>query len=223
MTEPTARYVIEIIVIGIVATLVTDIWQRLLQAIAGVPPARWGLIGRWVAGFPRGVFVHQSIAAAKSVRGELALGWAFHYAIGIAWAAPLCCDHEVWLGLRPDAHFRAGGFTRAARRALVRHAARARHGLHGFAHAEACRGSRNEFVGAHGFWDRPLPWRDWLGLVGRGGVSFSLPNPSAIVPTLHAAWTSHVRPIFEDRSICPFEATSPPGGRVFFSQNLSPV
>src|SRR5712671_2019408 len=87
MTEPPAFYVAEIIVIGIVATLVTDIWQRLLQAIAGVPPARWGLIGRWVAGFPRGVFVHQSIAAAKSVRGELALGWAFHYAIGIVWAA----------------------------------------------------------------------------------------------------------------------------------------
>src|SRR5882757_1522780 len=87
VTELTARYVIEIIVIGIVATLVTDIWQRLLQAIAGVPPAQWGLIGRWVAGFPRGVFVHQSIVAAQSVRGELALGWAFHYAIGIAWAA----------------------------------------------------------------------------------------------------------------------------------------
>jgi len=87
ITNPTARYVIEIIVIGIVATFVTDIWQRLLQAIAGVPPARWGLIGRWVAGFPRGVFVHQSIVAAESVRGELALGWAFHYAIGIAWAA----------------------------------------------------------------------------------------------------------------------------------------
>ena len=81
-----ARYIIEIIAIGIVATLVTDIWQRLLQA-TGVPPARWGLIGRWVAGFPRGVFVHQSIAAAESVRGELALGWAFHYAIGIVWAA----------------------------------------------------------------------------------------------------------------------------------------
>ncbi len=23
---------------------------------------------------------------------------------------------------------------------------------------------------AHSFWDRSLPWRDWLGLVGRGGV-----------------------------------------------------
>ena len=87
MTEPPAFYVAEIIVIGIVATLVTDIWQRLLHAIAGLPPARWGLIGRWVAGFPRGVFVHQSITTAASVRGEAAVGWAFHYAVGIAWAA----------------------------------------------------------------------------------------------------------------------------------------
>src|SRR5258708_18312294 len=77
----------EIIVIGIVATLVTDIWQRLLQAIAGLPPAQWGLIGRWVAGFPRGVFVHRSITTAASVRGEAPVGWAFHYAVGIAWAA----------------------------------------------------------------------------------------------------------------------------------------
>src|SRR5713101_4023578 len=152
MTEPTARYVIEIIVIGIVATLVTDIWQRLLQAIAGVPPARWGLIGRWVAGFPRGVLVHQSIAAAKSVRGELALGWAFHYAIGIAWAALYVAVMRFGLGSGLTPHFRAGGFTRAARRALVRHAARARHGLHGFAHTEKCRGSRKEIVGENDFW-----------------------------------------------------------------------
>ena len=73
--------------IGIVATLATDIWQRLLRAIAGLPPARWRLIGRWVAGFPRGVFAHQSITMAASVRGEAAVGWVFHYAVGIAWAA----------------------------------------------------------------------------------------------------------------------------------------
>ena len=40
-----------------------------------------------MAGFPRGVFVHQSITAAASVRGEAAIGWAFHYVAGIAWAA----------------------------------------------------------------------------------------------------------------------------------------
>src|SRR5882672_3950817 len=128
MTEPTAYYVIEIIAIGIVATLVTDIWQRLLQAIAGLPPARWGLIGRWVAGFPRGAFVRLGIPLCDRHR----LG------------RPLWCDHEVRLGLRSDARFRAGRFTRATRRALVRHATRARHGLHGRTNAAACRGSRNE-------------------------------------------------------------------------------
>ena len=78
--------VIEVIVVGILATLAMDLWQRLL-AIAGLPPANWGLIGRWVAWFPRGVFVHRPIAATAPVRGEVAIGWVFHYAIGIAYAA----------------------------------------------------------------------------------------------------------------------------------------
>lgn len=75
-----------IIVIGVIATLATDVWQRLLQAI-GVPAANWGLIGRWVAGFRHGIFLHRSIAAAPVVPGETAIGWAFHYGIGIAYAA----------------------------------------------------------------------------------------------------------------------------------------
>ncbi len=75
MTEPPAFYVAEIIVIGIVATLVTDIWQRLLQAIAGLPPARWGLIGRWVAGFPRGVlFINRSRRPPASVAKPQSVG-----------------------------------------------------------------------------------------------------------------------------------------------------
>jgi len=45
----------EVLVIGIIATLAMDFWQQLLQAIAGLPPANWGLIGRWVAWFRRGI------------------------------------------------------------------------------------------------------------------------------------------------------------------------
>ena len=71
---------------GIVATLATDLWQRLLNAIAGLPPANWGLIGRWVAWFPRGVFIHRPISATASVRGEIIIGWVFHYAVGIVYA-----------------------------------------------------------------------------------------------------------------------------------------
>jgi hypothetical protein len=79
--------VAEIIVMGVVATLATDLWQRFLQMVAGLPPANWGLIGRWVGWFPRGVFIHQSIAATPAVPGELVLGWAFHYLVGLAYAA----------------------------------------------------------------------------------------------------------------------------------------
>ena len=74
----------EIIAIGVIATLTTDLWQRLLQAI-GLPPANWGLVGRWVAGFACGTFIHRPITATPKVPGEVAIGWAFHYAIGIAY------------------------------------------------------------------------------------------------------------------------------------------
>src|SRR5215471_20977400 len=77
---------IEALVVGIIATLATDLWLRLLQ-IVGVPPANWALVGRWVAWMPRGVFVHRPIAATPSIRGELAIGWGFHYAVGIVYAA----------------------------------------------------------------------------------------------------------------------------------------
>jgi hypothetical protein len=43
-----------------------------------------GLVGRWVAWIPRGVFVHRPITATAKVRGEVAIGWAFHYVVGIA-------------------------------------------------------------------------------------------------------------------------------------------
>jgi len=76
----------EVITIGVVATLTMDLWQRFLQTM-GLPPTNWGLVGRWVAGFPRGIFTHRPITAAPKVRGEAAIGWAFHYAIGIAYAA----------------------------------------------------------------------------------------------------------------------------------------
>jgi hypothetical protein len=82
-----SNWVIEVTVIGTVATLATDLWSRLLQAIAGVPAPNWGLVGRWVAWFPRGVLVHRPITATPAVSGEVAIGWAFHYAVGIAYAA----------------------------------------------------------------------------------------------------------------------------------------
>jgi hypothetical protein len=77
---------LEALVVGTIATLATDLWLWLLQ-IVGVPPADWALVGRWLAWMPRGVFVHRPIGATPSIRGELAIGWGFHYVVGIAYAA----------------------------------------------------------------------------------------------------------------------------------------
>jgi hypothetical protein len=92
---------IEILVIGSVASFATDLWQLLLQMIAGLPPANWGLVGRWVAWWPRGVLVHRPITATAPVRGERAIGWGIHYAVGIAYAALYLAVIRLALGSGP--------------------------------------------------------------------------------------------------------------------------
>jgi hypothetical protein len=77
------------IVIGIGATALMDLWAVLRRHLFGVAPPDYGLVGRWLAYMPRGRFVHRPIAASSPIRGERALGWLAHYAIGIAFAGAL--------------------------------------------------------------------------------------------------------------------------------------
>jgi hypothetical protein len=102
---------LEALVVGIIATLATDLWLWLLQ-IVGVPPANWALVGRWLAWMPHGVFVHRPIAATPSIRGELAIGWFGNNSLGARF--------------RADAHLRTGVRDRAPHCTVVRHATRAR-------------------------------------------------------------------------------------------------
>ncbi len=74
------------VLLGIGATAVMDLWLLALARL-GVPSSSFALIGRWVGHMGRGRFVHPGIATAAPLRAELALGWATHYAIGIAYAA----------------------------------------------------------------------------------------------------------------------------------------
>lgn len=82
--EPIVRSVL----IGVGATLVMDAWAALLRQL-GIPSLNFAMLGRWVGHLPRGRFVHESIARAAPIEGELALGWACHYAIGISFAGLL--------------------------------------------------------------------------------------------------------------------------------------
>jgi hypothetical protein len=74
--------------VGIGATLVLDIWLGALKRL-GVPSLGLALLGRWVGHAFQGKLTHASIAKASPIRGELALGWLTHYAIGIAFAGLL--------------------------------------------------------------------------------------------------------------------------------------
>ncbi len=76
------------IFIGAGATLTMDAWAALLRKL-GVPSLNFALLGRWIGHLRDGRLRHESIASAPSVRGELLIGWAAHYAIGVSFAGLL--------------------------------------------------------------------------------------------------------------------------------------
>lgn len=90
---PSLPDLAHVALIGIAATALMDVWL-LVQSRLGLPPSSFAFIGRWVGHWPRGRFVHASIARAEPIRAELALGWLTHYVIGIAYAGALV----AWCG-----------------------------------------------------------------------------------------------------------------------------
>jgi hypothetical protein len=86
---------LQVVVIGVGATAVMDIWLLLLRQL-GVPTLNFAYLGRWVGHLPRRRWTHDSIAKAAPIAGELWIGWAAHYAIGIAFAVlpVLWCGSE---------------------------------------------------------------------------------------------------------------------------------
>jgi hypothetical protein len=87
--------------VGILATVTMDVVAviALRLGIAGRGPRRTGpdLIGRWIGYLLRGKFRHTDILQTPPLRGELVLGLAAHYLIGIVLTL-------VYLGLLVVAH-----------------------------------------------------------------------------------------------------------------------
>ncbi|WP_033073576.1 DUF2938 domain-containing protein [Sphingopyxis sp. MWB1] len=75
--------------IGVGATLLLDLWAIAAERLLGLTRPNWAMVGRWIAHMAEGRWRHENIAAAAPRRGERALGWAAHYAIGIGFAALL--------------------------------------------------------------------------------------------------------------------------------------
>lgn len=90
--------VFKIVVTGIGATLVMDLWSLFQKQILNVPPLNYALVGRWVLWLFRGKFWHHTIVSTPQVRGEVLAGWTVHYLTGILFALiPLVLDGRGWL------------------------------------------------------------------------------------------------------------------------------
>ena len=89
MATALAEFAARSIAAGIGATVVVDLWALLLRRALGWASLDWSMAGRWIGHLRSGRFAHQRIAAAPAVRGERAIGWVFHYAVGIVFAAAL--------------------------------------------------------------------------------------------------------------------------------------
>ena len=77
------------IVIGLCATLVMDVWGWLRQPLLGVAPPNYAMVGRWLLHMGHGQFRHTAIAASPATPGEKAVGWLAHYLTGLAFAGIL--------------------------------------------------------------------------------------------------------------------------------------
>src|SRR5262245_39542707 len=76
-----------VLIVGMLATLTMDVVAviALRLGIAGRGPRRTGpdLIGRWIGYLLRGKYRHTDILQTPPLRGELIMGLAAHYSIGI--------------------------------------------------------------------------------------------------------------------------------------------
>lgn len=84
--------VLALIVTGLGATAVMDVWGAIRKRLLGIPPADYAMVGRWIGHMARGTFHHDRIAAAAPIPAERAIGWIAHYAIGVVFAAGL-----IWI------------------------------------------------------------------------------------------------------------------------------
>ena len=71
------------ILIGLGATLATDLWALFLKHVFKITVPNYCLVGRWLRHMPEGTFKHSNIASAPQKSAECTVGWIAHYMIGI--------------------------------------------------------------------------------------------------------------------------------------------
>ncbi len=89
MIDLSSHEMVSTMLIGIGATLITDVWAFALKKIADIPSFNFCLLGRWIGHLRYGRFIHVGVAQATPQPAECFLGWTIHYVIGIVFVLML--------------------------------------------------------------------------------------------------------------------------------------
>lgn len=79
-------FLIRTILIGLGATLTTDVWAMFLKRAFKVTPPNYRMVGRWILYVPEGIVIHPNIGSAPQKSAECTIGWVAHYMTGIVFA-----------------------------------------------------------------------------------------------------------------------------------------
>jgi hypothetical protein len=89
---------LSILLMGLGATLTSDLWALFLKHAFKMTPSNLCLVGRWLRTMPAGTFTHANIGTAPQKSAECTVGWIAHYLIGILFAiAFLASAGRDWL------------------------------------------------------------------------------------------------------------------------------
>lgn len=94
----TAEVLFKAALVGVGGTFVLDLWALFMTRVMGVAATDWAMVGRWFGNMPRGQLIQAAMSKAEPVKGELAIGWIAHYAIGVGYGLLLLAFWgKVWL------------------------------------------------------------------------------------------------------------------------------
>ena len=86
MMDIDSGILVNIVAVGIGATLLIDLWNLLLRRAFGIRSLSYCMLGRWLCHMTTGTFRHMSISNASQKPLECMIGWIAHYTIGVTFA-----------------------------------------------------------------------------------------------------------------------------------------
>ena len=80
--------IMQIVIVGVIACAIFDLWQRVFQKLTAIPPSDWAMVGRWSLGLmTMGQLIARDLESQAEWKNERAVGWLVHYGVAVGYAA----------------------------------------------------------------------------------------------------------------------------------------